>query len=186
MVADIDIASAQAVAKSLIDPKTGEAIGSACKVDCSSEASLRRLIVSAEFNLGPIDVFVSNAGIPSNGGVSVPNEEWVRLPLQKHSSMHTRTHVRTPAHPHTRTPARTDSCSTNPHTRACVLSHARTLSHARSLSTRNPSLTLRRGAVQSTSRWLSFHGMLTGSRIWRRHQTKESIWKINALDPPTS
>eukprot|EP00729_Bicosta_minor_P006681 gene6681-6238_t len=76
MVADIDMTSCQAVAAKLVNPKTGENVGSACKVDCSSEASIRRLIVTAEFKIGPIDVFISNAGIPSNGGVAVPNEEW--------------------------------------------------------------------------------------------------------------
>lgn len=69
MVADIDMTSCQAVAAKLVNPKTGENVGSACKVDCSSEASIRRLIVTAEFKIGPIDVFISNAGIPSNGGV---------------------------------------------------------------------------------------------------------------------
>ena len=44
-------------------------------VDCGSEMSLRRLVVSVEFACGPIDVWFGNAGFVSNGGLHIPDEE---------------------------------------------------------------------------------------------------------------
>lgn len=32
-----------------------------------------------EHRCGPIDVCVSNAGIPANGGIDVPNDEWAKI-----------------------------------------------------------------------------------------------------------
>lgn len=41
------------------------------------EMDVRRLIAVAE-TLGPVEVFAANAGVPSNGGYEVPNDEWDR------------------------------------------------------------------------------------------------------------
>jgi len=40
---------------------------------------IRKVIMKTEFDVGPIDVFVANAGIPANGGTEVPNDEWDRI-----------------------------------------------------------------------------------------------------------
>ena len=74
-VVDMNLDSAREVAESL---------GSGCQglsmaANCGQEMDLRRVISRAWAELGPIDVFVSNAGIPSNGGIDVPNDEWDRI-----------------------------------------------------------------------------------------------------------
>ena len=71
VVADMNETAAQAVAES-ID-------GMAIRCNVASEMDVRRLIVTVEATVGPIDVFASNAGIPSNGGFEVPNDEWQRI-----------------------------------------------------------------------------------------------------------
>mmetsp|Transcript_30361 Transcript_30361/g.68100 ORF Transcript_30361/g.68100 Transcript_30361/m.68100 type:complete len:272 (+) Transcript_30361:48-863(+) len=71
VVADLTEESARAVA-STID-------GLAVRCNVGQEMDVRRLISIAEAVAGPIDVFVANAGIPSNGGYEVPNDEWERI-----------------------------------------------------------------------------------------------------------
>lgn len=44
--------------------------------DVADEADIKRLVAAAEDAFGPIDVFVSNAGIARMGGVDVPDDEW--------------------------------------------------------------------------------------------------------------
>eukprot|EP00937_MAST-01D_sp_MAST-1D-sp2_P002809 g2809.t1 len=51
----------------------------ALRADCGVEMDLRRVILQAEHEVGPIDIFCANAGIPSNGGLDVPNDEWDRI-----------------------------------------------------------------------------------------------------------
>jgi len=48
-------------------------------VDVSDEARVRALVDAAEHQSGPIDLFVSNAGIGVGGGVDVANDEWQRI-----------------------------------------------------------------------------------------------------------
>ena len=70
-VADIDEAGAQRVA--------GEVGGLAVQVDVGDEQDVDRLIELVESELGPIDVFVSNAGIALGGGVEVTTADWQRI-----------------------------------------------------------------------------------------------------------
>ncbi|CAE8648769.1 unnamed protein product [Polarella glacialis] len=70
IVADLDEASAKKVAEG-ID-------GIAVRCNVAQEMDVRRLISVAEA-AGPIDIFIANAGIPSNGGYEVPNDEWDRI-----------------------------------------------------------------------------------------------------------
>jgi NAD(P)-dependent dehydrogenase (short-subunit alcohol dehydrogenase family) len=48
-------------------------------VDVSDEARVKALVETAERKNGPIDLFVSNAGIGTPGGVEAGNEEWQRI-----------------------------------------------------------------------------------------------------------
>ncbi|MFC3616539.1 SDR family oxidoreductase [Lutimaribacter marinistellae] len=69
--ADLDGDRAQEVAD-----KIG-GIGRACNV--GSEADIKELIDFTEDRIGPIDLFCSNAGILTAGGVEVPDAEWQRI-----------------------------------------------------------------------------------------------------------
>lgn len=71
VVVDMNLESAEQVAN--------EIGGLAMSANCGAEMDLRKIIMRTEFEVGPIDVFVANAGIPSNGGVDVPNDEWQRI-----------------------------------------------------------------------------------------------------------
>ena len=72
VVADRDAAGAEAVAAQI-----GErAHAAAC--DVSREDDVRSLIESAEAVHGPIDLFCSNAGIATGGGVDASNDDWQR------------------------------------------------------------------------------------------------------------
>ena len=53
--------------------------GLAIQANCGSEMDIRKVIVRVEFEHGPIDVFVANAGIPANGGPEVTDDEWKRI-----------------------------------------------------------------------------------------------------------
>ena len=44
--------------------------------DVAVEADIKRLVAAAEDAFGPVDVFVSNAGIARMGGVDTPDAEW--------------------------------------------------------------------------------------------------------------
>lgn len=49
------------------------------KVNVASEDELKALIEETESDIGPIDLFCSNAGILMRGGPEVPNEDWQRI-----------------------------------------------------------------------------------------------------------
>lgn len=71
VVADLDEAGASRVAES-ID-------GVARKVDVSQEAEIEALIRETESELGPIDLFCSNAGIGLGRGIDEPAEIWQKI-----------------------------------------------------------------------------------------------------------
>jgi NAD(P)-dependent dehydrogenase (short-subunit alcohol dehydrogenase family) len=71
VVADLDLERASETA--------AEIGGLAVAVDVSDEASLRALVERAESEVGPIDLFCSNAGIGVFGGVEVANEDWQKI-----------------------------------------------------------------------------------------------------------
>lgn len=73
VVVDMNQASAQAVADSLSCKSL------ALTANVSIEMDIRRVINTAFATFGTVDVFFSNAGIPSNGGFEVPNDEWDRI-----------------------------------------------------------------------------------------------------------
>ncbi|QJB69766.1 SDR family oxidoreductase [Parasphingorhabdus halotolerans] len=66
--ADRNLEGAQAVAE--------EVGGTAFHTDVSLGADIVHLIETVEADIGPIDLFVSNAGIGLDGGVEVPDEGW--------------------------------------------------------------------------------------------------------------
>ena len=53
--------------------------GIAFTVDVSDEAQIVAMIDQVEAEVGPIDLFCSNAGISVAGGVEVPNDDWQRI-----------------------------------------------------------------------------------------------------------
>ena len=53
--------------------------GTAITVDVSREAEIKAMIDKVEAEIGPIDLFCSNAGISVAGGVEVPNDDWQRI-----------------------------------------------------------------------------------------------------------
>lgn len=69
--ADLDGAGAQATAASLG--------GIGRRVDVAREADIQALIEDTEANVGPIDLFCSNAGIFTRGGPEVANEKWQQI-----------------------------------------------------------------------------------------------------------
>jgi NAD(P)-dependent dehydrogenase (short-subunit alcohol dehydrogenase family) len=59
---------------------TAEMVGGrAFKTDVSREADIRDLIETVEAEVGPIDLFCSNAGIGTGGGAETPNDAWQRI-----------------------------------------------------------------------------------------------------------
>jgi NAD(P)-dependent dehydrogenase (short-subunit alcohol dehydrogenase family) len=75
-VADVDGAGAAAVAKQ-IEAAGHQAL--AMTTDVSREADVQALVAAAERDLGPVDLYFSNAGIIVAGGVEVPDEAWNRI-----------------------------------------------------------------------------------------------------------
>ena len=69
--ADRDLAGAQAVAD--------EVGGVAIKTDVSLIEDISQLIETVESDIGPIDLFVSNAGIIAGGGVEVGDADWQNI-----------------------------------------------------------------------------------------------------------
>ncbi|HEC09079.1 MAG TPA: SDR family oxidoreductase [Acidimicrobiales bacterium] len=67
VVADRDAEGAEAVAAAVG--------GSAAAIDVTDEAAIRDLVERTESEHGPIDLFVSNAGYVTVGGLEVPNAE---------------------------------------------------------------------------------------------------------------
>jgi NAD(P)-dependent dehydrogenase (short-subunit alcohol dehydrogenase family) len=76
LVCDLDGTGAQGVAETI--RRSGvAAVG--LRTDVSDEAQVRDLVAVAEEQLGPIDLFCSNAGILVAGGPEVPTAEWQRI-----------------------------------------------------------------------------------------------------------
>ena len=69
--ADRDLAGAQAVAD--------EIGGVAIRTDVSLAEDISQLIETVESDIGPIDLFVSNAGIITGGGVEVGDADWQNI-----------------------------------------------------------------------------------------------------------
>jgi NAD(P)-dependent dehydrogenase (short-subunit alcohol dehydrogenase family) len=72
VVADLDLEGAERVAATL-----GGA-GLAVRTDVTDEKSVLRLVAVTRERFGPIDLFVSNAGVTVTGDFSAPDEEWRR------------------------------------------------------------------------------------------------------------
>ncbi|MEQ6250870.1 SDR family oxidoreductase [Sulfitobacter sp. HNIBRBA3233] len=53
--------------------------GTAHQVDVSKQDQITAMIDKVEAEVGPIDLFCSNAGISVAGGVEVPDEDWQRI-----------------------------------------------------------------------------------------------------------
>lgn len=73
VVVDLDAAAADAVAAGLDD--TGVAIGA----DLAREDEVHRVADTVERDIGPVDLWCSNAGILVLGGVGVPSDQWRRV-----------------------------------------------------------------------------------------------------------
>lgn len=59
--------------------ETAEAVGGAAfTVDVSDEGQIKDMIDTVERDIGPIDLYWSNAGIAVGGGMDTPNEDWQR------------------------------------------------------------------------------------------------------------
>jgi NAD(P)-dependent dehydrogenase (short-subunit alcohol dehydrogenase family) len=71
VVADIDAPAAAAVASAIG--------GLAVPTDVTSEASIEALVVRTRDEIGPIDLFCSNAGISHPGGTEVANADFERV-----------------------------------------------------------------------------------------------------------
>ncbi|MDE0164205.1 MAG: SDR family NAD(P)-dependent oxidoreductase [Bryobacterales bacterium] len=71
VVADIDDAQAAGVASAIG--------GLAVPTDVTSEASIQDLVRRTRDEIGPIDLFCSNAGIMDKGGLEVSDEDWDRM-----------------------------------------------------------------------------------------------------------
>lgn len=71
LAADVDAPAVQQVADD-----TGSL---AMVADVSVEADVRGLVDRAEAELGPVDIFCSNAGIGPSGGVDMSDEMWQRI-----------------------------------------------------------------------------------------------------------
>jgi NAD(P)-dependent dehydrogenase (short-subunit alcohol dehydrogenase family) len=71
VVADLDGDSAHSVA--------AEIGGVGAQVDVADEPDVVGLVELAESELGPIDLFCSNAGIGPSGGVEMSNEMWQKI-----------------------------------------------------------------------------------------------------------
>ena len=69
--ADLDLDGAEATA--------AEIGGVAMRCDVGQEADIEALVERTEAEVGPIDLFVSNAGIIYRGGLEIPNEHWQKI-----------------------------------------------------------------------------------------------------------
>jgi NAD(P)-dependent dehydrogenase (short-subunit alcohol dehydrogenase family) len=76
VVADIDAAGAAAVAAAI---ESAGHTAMAVPADVSREADVQALVATTEREFGPVDLFVSNAGIIVAGGVEVPDDAWSRI-----------------------------------------------------------------------------------------------------------
>jgi NAD(P)-dependent dehydrogenase (short-subunit alcohol dehydrogenase family) len=79
VIADINMEGAKAIVASL--PAGVGVLAKRC--DVSSEADISRLISETESQVGPIDLFIANAGMMAPlremGGVDIPKEDWDRM-----------------------------------------------------------------------------------------------------------
>ncbi len=73
-VADLDAEGASAVAEA-----AGSDRALAVPTDVSDEAALRHLVAETEDRFGPIDLFCSNAGIATGGGVDATDDQWQQI-----------------------------------------------------------------------------------------------------------
>lgn len=48
-------------------------------LDVGDEAAIEALVADTESDIGPIDLFVSNAGYGQRGGLDLPTEDWKRM-----------------------------------------------------------------------------------------------------------
>jgi NAD(P)-dependent dehydrogenase (short-subunit alcohol dehydrogenase family) len=80
VVADVSEAGAKAVAD--------EVKGIAVACDVGVEAQIVALVQRAEAAFGPIDLFVSNAGLATKGGAEAPDADW-----QRNWDVHVMSHV---------------------------------------------------------------------------------------------
>jgi NAD(P)-dependent dehydrogenase (short-subunit alcohol dehydrogenase family) len=71
VVADLDFAAAQDVAKSIA--------GNAMYCDVGCESDVRKLVDETMNRFGRIDLFCSNAGITVKGGLESSNDDWQRM-----------------------------------------------------------------------------------------------------------
>src|SRR5580704_12152173 len=71
IVADIELAGAEAVAK--------EIGAAAVKTDVAHEADVRALVEQAIGRYGRVDIFCSNAGVILSGGEETPDADWQRI-----------------------------------------------------------------------------------------------------------
>ncbi len=76
VVADIDAAGA---AKAAAEIEAAGRPALAVPTDVSREADVQALVARTEEAFGPVDLFVSNAGIIVGGGVEVPDDAWSRI-----------------------------------------------------------------------------------------------------------
>jgi len=80
VVADLNGAGAEKIASEI------GGIGMKCNVE--NEEDIIRVVNETERQIGPIDLFCSNAGIATAGGVEAPNEDW-----HHHWQVHVMSHV---------------------------------------------------------------------------------------------
>lgn len=78
VVADLDGEGAQRVASEIASAHACKVVGHT--VDVASEAALQKLVDAVEKDIGPIDLFCSNAGISVGGGVlGTSDADWKRI-----------------------------------------------------------------------------------------------------------
>ena len=70
-VVDLDLENAKEVARHVG--------GEACRVDVSSRKEIESLVQDFESDVGPVDLFVSNAGIAIEGGPEVTVDAWNQI-----------------------------------------------------------------------------------------------------------
>jgi NAD(P)-dependent dehydrogenase (short-subunit alcohol dehydrogenase family) len=73
VLADIDGAAAQRVADDL------GPVARAMACDVRDEAQVQETVRLADAEFGPVDLYCSNAGIGTFGGVDVPDDDWQRI-----------------------------------------------------------------------------------------------------------
>lgn len=81
----VAVADIQAEALAQVAEETGAL---AVRCDVASEADVQRLVTQVENELGPIDIFCSNAGVARWGEEDAPDEEW-----QLNFDVHVMAHV---------------------------------------------------------------------------------------------